>query len=150
MFLRSARGDTPEKELRGLSPNLHIHVSVSDLYILRSVLLFSCSRIGRPIRRIYKSLTETWMYCRSCSRAVPFLGMFFSNYRYCVFAVHILAEAFNQTARTTKHWAGKYKKRQIRRWSHSGQIRPLMEYKGLRLRPGSGSPIKTDATFILH
>ncbi len=23
----------PEKELRGLSPNLHIHVSVSDLYI---------------------------------------------------------------------------------------------------------------------
>jgi hypothetical protein len=25
----------PEKELRGLSPNFHIHVSVSDLYILR-------------------------------------------------------------------------------------------------------------------
>jgi hypothetical protein len=24
----------PEKELRGLSPNFHIHVSVSDLYIL--------------------------------------------------------------------------------------------------------------------
>jgi hypothetical protein len=23
----------PEKELRGLSPNFHIHVSVSDLYI---------------------------------------------------------------------------------------------------------------------
>jgi hypothetical protein len=23
----------PEKKLRGLSPNLHIHVSVSDLYI---------------------------------------------------------------------------------------------------------------------
>ncbi len=23
----------PEKELRGLSPNVHIHVSVSDLYI---------------------------------------------------------------------------------------------------------------------
>ncbi len=25
----------PEKELRGLSPNFHIHVSVSDLYIPR-------------------------------------------------------------------------------------------------------------------
>jgi hypothetical protein len=27
-----------------------------------SVHLFSCSRIGRPIGRIYKSLTETWMW----------------------------------------------------------------------------------------
>jgi hypothetical protein len=26
----------PEKELRGLSPNFHIHVSVSDLYIPRT------------------------------------------------------------------------------------------------------------------
>ncbi len=25
-----------EKKLRGLSPNFHIHVSVSDLYIVRS------------------------------------------------------------------------------------------------------------------
>ncbi len=30
----------PEKELRGLSPNFHIHVSVTDLYIYR---------IGLPI-----------------------------------------------------------------------------------------------------
>jgi hypothetical protein len=51
----------PEKELRGLSPNFRIHVSVTDLYIyyrIRSTF-FSCSRIGRPIRGIYKSLTET-------------------------------------------------------------------------------------------
>jgi hypothetical protein len=27
----------PEKELRSLSPNFHIHVSVSDLYIPRDV-----------------------------------------------------------------------------------------------------------------
>ncbi len=27
----------PEKELRGLSPNFHIHVSVSDLYIPRII-----------------------------------------------------------------------------------------------------------------
>ncbi len=48
----------PEKELHGLSPNFHIHVSVSDLYI---------STIGLPIllqenMGIYKSLTDTWMW----------------------------------------------------------------------------------------
>ncbi len=46
------------KELRGLSPNFHIHVSVSDLYNPTFGLL-SCNRIGRPIRGIYKSHTET-------------------------------------------------------------------------------------------
>jgi hypothetical protein len=48
----------PEKEFRGSSPNFHIHVSVSDLYIPIGLPL-SCSRIGRPIAGIYKSLTET-------------------------------------------------------------------------------------------
>jgi hypothetical protein len=43
-----------EKKLRGLSPNFHIHVYVSDLYIFpRSVHLFSCSRIGRPLVGMY-------------------------------------------------------------------------------------------------
>jgi hypothetical protein len=46
----------PEKELRGLSPNFYIYVSVSDLC---SVHLFSCSKIGRPFRGIYKLFTET-------------------------------------------------------------------------------------------
>ena len=39
----------PEKELGDLSPNFHIHVSVSDLYIPRIGPHISCSKIGRPI-----------------------------------------------------------------------------------------------------
>jgi hypothetical protein len=50
--------------------------------------LFSCSRKGRLIRGIYKSITEIWVYRkRDCSRSVPFLGIFVSNFRYCVFAM---------------------------------------------------------------
>ncbi len=41
----------PVKELRGLSTNFHIHVSVSNLYSIFPGLvhIFSCSRIGIPI-----------------------------------------------------------------------------------------------------
>jgi hypothetical protein len=49
-------------ELRGLSPNVNIHVSVSDLYIPRIGLHISSSRIGRQIIGIYKSLTDAWMW----------------------------------------------------------------------------------------
>jgi hypothetical protein len=49
----------PEKELRGLSPNFHILVSIYSYD--QSTYLFSCSTIGRPIVGIYKSLTETGM-----------------------------------------------------------------------------------------
>ncbi len=52
----------PFWELRGLSPNFHIHVSVSDLYIPRIGPHISCSRIGRSTVGRHKSLTETWMW----------------------------------------------------------------------------------------
>jgi hypothetical protein len=40
------------------SPNFLIHVSVSDLYIPRTVPHISCSRISRSIVGIYKSLKD--------------------------------------------------------------------------------------------
>ncbi len=49
----------PEKEYRGLSPNFHTHVSVSELYITTMGLPFLLEEICGPILGIYKSLTET-------------------------------------------------------------------------------------------
>ncbi len=46
----------PEKEYRGLSPNFHIHVSVSKLYIPTMCLPVLL------ILGIYKSLKDTWMW----------------------------------------------------------------------------------------
>jgi hypothetical protein len=41
----------------GLSPNFHIHVSVSDLYIPTIGLPILLEKIFRPILGMYKSLT---------------------------------------------------------------------------------------------
>ncbi len=43
-------------ELFGLNPNFHIHVSGSDLYIPRIGPPISCSRTGKSMVGIYKSL----------------------------------------------------------------------------------------------
>jgi hypothetical protein len=48
-----------EKELRGHSPNFHIHVSVSDLYSPTIDLPILLQEICGPILGIYKFLTDT-------------------------------------------------------------------------------------------
>jgi hypothetical protein len=50
----------PEKDYRGLSPNFHIHVSVTELlYIPTMGLPVLLEEICGPILGIYKSLKET-------------------------------------------------------------------------------------------
>jgi hypothetical protein len=49
----------PEKEYRGISPNFHIHASLSDLYIPTIGLPILLEEICRPILGLYKSLTDT-------------------------------------------------------------------------------------------
>ncbi len=50
-----------EKEYRGLSPNFHIHASVSDLYIPTIALPILLEEICRLILGLYKLLTDTSM-----------------------------------------------------------------------------------------
>jgi hypothetical protein len=49
----------PEKELRRRSPNFHIHVSVSDLYIPTIDLPITLQEICGPILGKYKTLADT-------------------------------------------------------------------------------------------
>ena len=46
-------------ELRGLSPNFHIHGSVSDLYVPMICPHIFLQQKGRSIVGAYKSLTDT-------------------------------------------------------------------------------------------
>ncbi len=81
--------------LRGLSPNFHINVSVSDLYISRIVphiFLQQNRQIHRGNICINRSQThqcENW----DCGRAIPFLRIFVSDIRYCLFAVWVVSQA---------------------------------------------------------
>ncbi len=56
-----------------------------------SVDIFSCSQIGRPIVGIYKSLTDHECGNWDWGRAIPFLGIFVLNFRYCVSQVQIFS-----------------------------------------------------------
>ncbi len=51
----------PEKEYRDLSPNFHIHASVSDLLYSHHRSPILLEEICRPNLGLYKSLTDTWM-----------------------------------------------------------------------------------------
>ncbi len=79
----------PEKELRVLSPNFHIHVSVSDLYISTiGPFIFLQQNMQTDRGNTYIIRTQTHE-CRNwdCGRSVPFLGIYISNFRYSIFAV---------------------------------------------------------------
>jgi hypothetical protein len=76
-----------EKELRGLSPNFHIHVSsVSDLHI---------PRIG-PCTVLY------------FPAAITFLVRFVSNFRNCVFAVWAREKEWVVADCKTHNWPGSH------------------------------------------
>jgi hypothetical protein len=90
-YIENPNYEFPEKEMRGLITNFHIHVSVRDLYIPRiGPHIKSCGRIGRPIILEYINRSQT----HECGNwdgvhVIPFLGMFVSNSRYFDFAVCI-------------------------------------------------------------
>ncbi len=78
-----------EKELRALSPNVYIHVSVSDLYVYsedRSTIFGQHNRQTDP-GDIYIAHRHMNVEIGDWGCAIPFLGIFASNFRYWVVAV---------------------------------------------------------------
>ncbi len=74
----------------------HIHVSVRFIYSQdRSTTYCIFLQHNRQSDLgIYKSLTDSWMWKLGPRHTIPFLGMFVSNFRYCVFAVRMPELAF--------------------------------------------------------
>jgi hypothetical protein len=70
-------------KLRGLVPSSHIHVAVSDLHIPK----IAAKKVDRSLEYINRSQIHE---CRNLQRgrAVSFLGIIVSNFRYSAFAVH--------------------------------------------------------------
>ncbi len=66
----------PEQELWGLSPNFHIHVSVSDLYIHRNGphIFRLQNRQTDHGNSVYTSLKDTWMWKLGLSLRNSFSG----------------------------------------------------------------------------
>jgi hypothetical protein len=80
----------PEMKLRSLVPNYHIHVSVSTFYIPTICPPILLQQIGGQIVGMYNR--SQIHECRNWERgrAVSFLGLFVSNFRYSVFAVQYI------------------------------------------------------------
>jgi hypothetical protein len=77
-----------KKELRSLSPYFHIHVSVSvcDVSHDQSTYFPAAEYADRSweyINRTPKHECMNW----DCGRAVPFMGIYVSNFRCSIFAV---------------------------------------------------------------
>ncbi len=78
-------------ELRGLSPSFHIHVSVSDLFTPRICPHVFPAAEYRNIDWSGEYINRSqWTQCGNmdCGRAIPFLGIFVSNFLYRFFAVY--------------------------------------------------------------
>jgi hypothetical protein len=68
------------------------------IYILpRSVHLFSCSKIGRPIMGIYKSLIRNMNVGIGTEAAQFLFRKYLFRIRYCVFAVHFICYRSRQS-----------------------------------------------------
>ncbi len=88
-------------EYRGLSPNIYIHVSLSDLYIPRISLHISSSRTGIPIVGIHYIIRLQTHKCGNWDWGpdIPFLGIFVSNFRHFVFAVYCISHSNGTVSR---------------------------------------------------
>ncbi len=94
----------PEKELRGLSHNFYIHVSVSKL--IYSPAYFPAANIGRPIVGIYINRSQTHE-CENWNwgeRAVPFLGIHKSKFLCSVNVITFHCNGFSDGGSGNDGW----------------------------------------------